>query len=283
MLFLAGVIAIVLLQLWGTAERVHRDGWFDSWRERLQGAGLSGGGGLLVAVALPALLVAVGLGLIAPILFGLLWIGLAAFLLLYAFGRGDFQAMMGRYRGHAFSGDFEAAYLEAGQVFGWDEQDESPGSVPEVHVMVQRALLYEGFQRWFAVLFYFVVLGPAGAVAYRLLQLAGDEFGAQQRQRWLFYADWVPARLLAAAFSLTGDFLGSRSALLNGIKDTSQSAPELLYAVASAALHFDASTQRADQVDFDALAVSQNRELGGLLSRSAACWVVVLSLVVLLA
>ena len=51
MLFLAGVIAIVLLQLWGTAERVHRDGWFDSWRERLQGAGLSGGGGLLVAVA----------------------------------------------------------------------------------------------------------------------------------------------------------------------------------------------------------------------------------------
>ncbi len=149
--------------------------------------------------------------------------------------------------------------------------------------MVQRALLYEGFQRWFAVLFYFVVLGPAGAVAYRLLQLAGDDFGAQLRQRCLFIADWVPARLLAAAFSLTGDFLGSRSALLNSVKDTSQPASELIYAVAGAALHFDAPTPQADQSEFAALAVSQNRELGSLLSRSAACWVVVLSLVVLVA
>lgn len=282
MLFLAGVIAIVFLQLWGTAERIHRDSWFDSWRERLLRSGVSGGGGLLLAVALPALLAAFVLGMIAPILFGLLWIGLAALLLLYAFGRGDFQATMGRYRGHAFSGDFEAAYLEASQVFALDEQNESPGSASEVHVMIQRSLLYEGFQRWFAVLFYFVVLGPAGAVAYRLLQLAGDDFGAQLRQRWLFYADWVPARLLAAAFSLTGDFLGSRSALLNSMKDTAQPASELLYAVASAALHFDAPTRQADQLDFAALAVSQNRELGSLLSRSAACWVVVLSLVVLL-
>ena len=30
MLFLAGMIAIGLLQFWGTAERVHRDGWFGS-------------------------------------------------------------------------------------------------------------------------------------------------------------------------------------------------------------------------------------------------------------
>jgi AmpE protein len=282
MLFLAGVVAIVLLQLWGTAERVHRDSWFDSWRKKLLRSGLSGGGGLLLAVALPALLVAVVLGLVAPILFGLLWIGLAAFLLLYAFGRGDFQATMARYRGHAFSGDFEAAYLEASQVFAWDEQHESPGSAAEVHVLVQRALLYEGFQRWFAVLFYFVVLGPAGAVAYRLLQLAGDDFGAQRRQLWLFYADWVPARLLAAAFSITGDFLGSRSALLNGMKDTSQPAQELLYTVASAALHFDAPSRPAGQEGYDALAVSQNREIGSLLARSAACWVVVLSLVVLI-
>lgn len=282
MLFLAGIIAIVLLQLWGTAERVHRDNWFYGWRERLVRFGLPGGVGLLLLVALPALLAALVLELLAPILFGLLWIGVAAFLLLYAFGRGDFQAIMRRYRGHAFSGDFEAAYLEASQVFAWDEPSENPGSAAEVHVMIQRALLYEGFQRWFAVLFYFVVLGPVGAVAYRLLQLAGDDFGAQLRQRWLFYADWVPARLLAAAFTITGDFLGSRSALLEGVKDASQQAPELLYAVASAALDLDARNLEADGADIASAAVDQNREMGGLLSRSAACWVVVLSLVVLL-
>ena len=281
MLFLAGMIAIGLLQFWGTAGRVHRDGWFSSWQSLLLGTGLSGTPGLVLLVLPPALLVAFVLQLAAPVLFGLLWIALAALGLLYAFGRGDFQAAMGRYRAHAFSGDFEAAYLEASQVYAWGERDGNPQSAAEVHLLVQRALLYEGFQRWFAVVFYFAILGPAGAVAYRLLQLSSDGFGAQQRERCLFYVDWVPARLLSATFALTGDFLGSRAALVAGLQDVSRQAPEVLSAVAFAALDADTPADGTGDTDFSALAAAQNRELGSLLARSAACWVVVLSLMVL--
>lgn len=64
----------------------------------------------------------------------------------------------------------------------------------------------------FAPIFWFVVLGPAGALLYRLayllkLEWAGkhDDFGdfARQAFDWL---DWLPARLTAASFAVVGDF-----------------------------------------------------------------------------
>lgn len=64
----------------------------------------------------------------------------------------------------------------------------------------------------FAPIFWFVVLGPAGALLYRLayllkLEWAGkhDDFGEFARQAfgWL---DWLPARFTAASFAVVGDF-----------------------------------------------------------------------------
>jgi AmpE protein len=107
MTFLAIILAVLLLQAWGTAERVHADDWFRRWQARVSDWGLAGTPGLALLVLLPAVLVALLLDLLEPVLFGLLWLPLAALLLLYSFGRGDFQASMGRYRGHAYSGDFE--------------------------------------------------------------------------------------------------------------------------------------------------------------------------------
>lgn len=71
----------------------------------------------------------------------------------------------------------------------------------------------------FAPLFWFVLLGPAGAVLYRLTHLlneswnkpmpAGlgmaDEFGQFARQAFAAL-DWLPVRITAAAFAVVGDF-----------------------------------------------------------------------------
>ena len=284
MTFLAIIIAVLLLQVWGTAERTHRDGWLAGWQARVAGWALPDGIGLALLVLLPALVVALLLEMLKPILFGLLWLPLAALVLLYSFGRGDFQASMGRYRGHAYSGDFEAAYLAACEEFGWEvTADSAPDTAPEVHAMIQRALLYEGLQRWFTVLFYFALLGPAGALVYRLLQL---ELGASQgilAARWLFLLDWLPSRLLAATFTLTGDFISSRDSLLSGLQNGWLQADELLYTVGLAALGPDTALPGGEE---DAMigpaAAAQNREFEALLSRSAVCWILVLSLLVLL-
>lgn len=283
MLFLALIIAVGLMQLWGNAGRVQHDTWFVEWQDRVGGWGLPAGVGLAVAVLLPTLLAYLVLGLLQPILFGLLWIAAAVLLLLYSFGRGDFRQLMDRYRGHAYSGDFEAAYLAACEESRLAESDQRPDSGLAVHNAVQRALLYEGYQRWFAVLFYFVLLGPPGALAYRLLQLTrarSEEDGIASS--CLFVADWLPSRLLAAAFALTGDFIRSRNVLLDALTDAAREPAELIYGVATAALGGEIPASVTEQADLGELAAEQNRELGGLLSRSAVCWVLILALAVLL-
>lgn len=291
--FLAIIVAVVLLQVWGTAERVHVDAWFVSWQARVANWGLSGGVSLALLVFLPSMLALFALDLVQPLLFGLLWLPLAVLLLLYAFGRGDFQASMARYRGHAYAGDFEAAYLAAREVF--DEEDaEPPETAPQVHAMIQRALLYEGLQRWFAVLLYFVLFGPVAALAYRLLQMCRGSFEPELAGRWLFLLDWIPTRLLAATFSLTGDFMGSRTKLFAALQNTSAGAGTVLYSVGLTALgpvdsgpgsgagvNVEGNAEREEN-EFGPLAAAQNRAFDGLLSRSAVCWIVVLSLLVLL-
>jgi len=62
---------------------------------------------------------------------------------------------------------------------------------------------------------WFLVLGPAGAVLYRLAALLAqawrprpdvqEEFGLFA-QRFFFWYDWVPARLTAASFAVVGNF-----------------------------------------------------------------------------
>jgi len=69
--------------------------------------------------------------------------------------------------------------------------------------------------------------------------------------------------------------------LISGIKNSGLAVPDLLHAVAGDALGGDTSLPAADYPDFGPAAATQNRELGNLLSRSAMCWVVVFSVVVL--
>lgn len=281
MSFLAIIIALLLVQAWGSGNRVQHDDWFRGWQSRVTAMGLLPQLRLGLLILLPVALAQLVLNVLHPLLFGLLWIALAVILLLYSFGRRDFHELMERYQGQCRNADFEGAYLTTLAELGWATSEDNPGSPPEVNALVQRGLAYEGYQRWFAVLFYFVLLGPAGALAYRLLQLCRDNFEIQLTQRCLFILDWIPARLVAASFALTGDFVGSRDKLVDALLDASVDAEQMLYTVAVAALG-TAHARPAGEQDYGAAAAEQSRQLGGLLQRSAACWVAVLSLLVVL-
>ena len=119
MIFLALIIALVLVQVWGSAERVQRDGWFNSWRRQVASMGVLPAIKLALAVLVPVVLLEIVLDALHPVLFGLLWIGAAAVLLLYSFGRGDLDARAERYRTQCRSGDVEGAWLTAGAEPGW--------------------------------------------------------------------------------------------------------------------------------------------------------------------
>jgi AmpE protein len=76
------------------------------------------------------------------------------------------------------------------------------------------AVFRNALKRWFGVLFWFLVLGPVGAVVYRLSALAavGDiasRVPANTRQgarTWLAILEWPVAQLMTLALALVGNF-----------------------------------------------------------------------------
>lgn len=71
----------------------------------------------------------------------------------------------------------------------------------------------------FGVMMWFVVLGPVGAIAYRLAALLNDRWGTvrgEEKGAFDLFAtrafeaiDWLPVRLTAFSLAMTGDFMGA--------------------------------------------------------------------------
>lgn len=278
MIFLSLILALLLSFAWDYGPALHRDGWFERWRSWLAGLGLGPAPVLVLAVLVPCIALHVALNAVAPLLFGAAWIGLAALSLLYAFGRGNIGAELEKYRSQCRREDFEAAYLLGVEELRWFNGDEAgqARSAADVHRAMQRGFLYQAQQYWFAVLFYFLLLGPVGALAYRLLQIAS----AGKPSAVLEVADWLPARLLAASFTLTGNFVESADELLSAVVGGRIGAPKLLYRVAMAATGED--RKALPETGFGTFAARQNEVFAALVGRSLVAWIVVVSLGVLL-
>ena len=243
---------------------------------------------LALAVLIPTALVVWLLSLTQNWLFGVLGLALNVFLLLYSFGRRDYEGLVNRYREQCQSGDFEAAFLLAREEFPPESGEENPADEEHLHRWMKQHLSYMGFERWFAVVFYFVVLGAAGALAYRLLQLSvgSQDQGEMRRlqQSVLHVVDWLPARFLVFAFALTGDYMGSREQVTTSIQNLQSSAAETITDAAHAALGLKSSVF-SDNGDVEAFAQVSDWEVGqlhGLLARSAVAWVLIISLLVVL-
>lgn len=71
------------------------------------------------------------------------------------------------------------------------------------HQQLTRALFVESNRRVFAVLFWFIALGPAGALLYRFIDLGRQDAIILKWQRIL---DWLPIRLYTLLFALGGHF-----------------------------------------------------------------------------
>ena len=93
--------------------------------------------------------------------------------------------------------------------------DPALADLPVEPVALVEAAFASALSRWFGVMFWFVVLGPAGALGYRVVQLLArnaafrSSMDADQNEvleRTARLLDWAPAHLVALTLALVSDF-----------------------------------------------------------------------------
>lgn len=282
MTFLAMIFALIAMQFQSGKNPLHYDNLFASIQRSCRSFGFSPVVSLVIYIALPVVGVSLILSMVDSWLFGLLWIGGATLVLLYSFGREHFDDLAQRYRSYCKSGDFQAAYLFAQKELNVDPEGLDVASPEEAHEAILKQLLYLGYQRWFAVLFYFVLLGPLASLAYRLLQISRQAPERELAAKILFYLDWLPTRLLAAGFALTGNFLSSREELLASFSEAEQASGSVLLWVGRAALGASGGGEPDSQLPFFEIAAQEAGDLRDLMSRSAGAWLIAISLIVVI-
>lgn len=281
MTFITIILAWGLVQHWGSATPVHNDDWFDRWcdwiGERVEQPLVTA----TLLVLVPSVGVAILAGALQDALFGLLYLGTGVVCLLYAFGRGDFDALVSGYGSRLRRGDQEGAFLYASTEMGLDFEALGEDDPESLHDQVKREIVYRGFERWFAVVFYFLLLGVAGALIYRLLHLITKRSDKPQlgqiAETVIDALDWLPSRLLVFAFALTGNFTAVLTPLLDSLQDLYQPTEDLLGVSAEAAL---CNSRDGDSVSGqESVTVA---ELSGLLSRSAAAWIGIIAVLTII-
>lgn len=279
--FLAVVTVLIVMQVWGHGGVIQRDDWLQTVYGRLASIGdyrLR----LALAVLLPVLAVMLVQSLLTGVIWGLPLLLFYIAILLYSLGRGDFSVQLEHYYEAWHRGDLESAYQYAQELEEFDAGNRL-GSASDLHQQVRKAVFYEGFERWFVVVFWFVLLGPAAALAYRLFKLLGERpdttAGEQSTiDRALYYIEWLPARALSFTFSIVGNFEQGMQSLGRHLFEGSASA-EVLDDGGCAAL---AESGNLDQQNYAEQAETELRCAQKLLSRSVICWVGVFALLQLI-
>lgn len=233
---------VLLLMIW--VEK------FSAWRRRIQHDGpwlrglarveanprLAASPWLALAllVLLPVAVLGLLLVLLKPLAYGWLALPVHLLVLVYSLGRGDLLAALGPFRDAWRRGDSQAAYHVAERDLGLQAEEGEA-----LLLRVQGHMLWQAYQSFFAVIFWYALLGPVPALAYRLLALTVEQVrqpALRERAQQLRHGfDWLPARVLAASFALVGNFVAVSRALLQDLLDWDAPAPRLVIAAGRAA------------------------------------------------
>lgn len=161
-----------------------------------------------VAVLIPAIVTWLGLWLIWEIAPFLAYVfGLAVFIFMLG-PRGLFTDLHAYIDAERAGDDVERDRLAA---IILDPRPVPPTPVERTRAVITRLLVLAG-RRLFGVIFWYVILGPAGAVLFRaadILRHRSDldtDAALEAAQRLYGVLEWAPSRILAGTYALAGSF-----------------------------------------------------------------------------
>lgn len=272
MIFLVLVLVLLAEKFSALRQRIQRDGFFLGELRRLEShSRLAALPWLVLAISvlLPALLLAFTLHVLQPVAYGLLALPVHFLVLVYSLGRGDIKLGLGPFRDAWRREDVQAAVHVAERDMGVIAEDET-GLLKRV----QGHLLWESYQSFFAVIFWYALLGPVAALVYRLLALSTEQSrntAVAERAGQLRHAfDWLPVRLLAASFAMVGNFVAVSRVMLHEVLSWEITAPALIARVGRVAAEApDAVTGAAGVESLD--------DLWQMIVRAGVLWYAVLA------
>ncbi|AZE82213.1 Membrane protein [Pseudomonas orientalis] len=267
MSFLVLVLAVWIEKFSALRRRLQRDGGWLRELAKLESSSRMGTRPwlvLLALVVLPVALLGLLLLVLEPVAYGLLALPVHVLVVIYSLGRGDLLAALGPFRDAWRRGDLQAAEHVA-------ERDLKLGadSGEQLLERVQGYLLWQAYQSFFAVIFWYFLLGPVAALAYRLLALASEHsqnpLVAERATQMRHAFDWLPVRLLAASFALVGNFVGVSRVMLHELLSWDISAARLVEKVGLAAAEIPPPVVGAE-------GITSLDQLWELLLRAAVLW-----------
>ncbi|MFJ1574182.1 regulatory signaling modulator protein AmpE [Pseudomonas sp. NPDC088322] len=265
MSFLVLVLVLWVEKFSALRQRLQRDGFFLGELARLERSGKQQPWWqLAVLVLAPVALLVLLLHVLEPVAYGLLALPVHLLVLIYSLGRGDAKAALGPLRDAWHRGDEQAALHVADRDLGMQADD-----APSLLVKVQGYLLWHAYQSFFAVIFWYFLLGPGAALAYRLLVLCSEYSGQPalkaRAEQLRHVMDWLPVRVLTLSFALVGNFVAVMRVMLHELLNWRISAALLVTRVGRAA--DDIPEQEDSQ-----LGLARLDSLWELLLRSAVLW-----------
>jgi AmpE protein len=236
--------------------------------------------GLALILLPPLILVSLLQGMLSSFLLGLLGMVFAIVVLLMALGL-NLEEDVDRYTEACATGE-EGKIRAAASVF---VKDEEPAAERDLLHKVVEGIFVDANNRYFAVIFWFLVLGPVGAAMYRLSSELkrrdgiGGEGLADAAAFWLALLDWAPARLAAMAYALTGSFEHAlaplRKHLFTGFRNIEADNYEVLADAGSEAILLEQYIK--DDIDGRLVSIIMGL-VSNLLLRSLAIWLGVIAL-----
>ena len=207
------IAGLLLERMLETLQQLRNFQWFEKysqWMINHMPGLIEQGASSIVILLLPVMLLA---GLIQNILadtffdiFSLIY-GFVVFV--YCLGPGDLDKEIDCFLTARETADEDMAHKCASAIMGED----ASRSPDQQIVDVTQNILYQSNDRFFAVIFWFVVLGPFGALLYRLTSYTSKRSNNKTltaaARRLKAILAWAPAHLVAAGYALTGNYEGA--------------------------------------------------------------------------
>lgn len=249
------LISLAIESYWDKVDSLRQYDWFENYcnwmSEKLAGQSFTESPFGVLAVVMPLVL---SVWLVDNMLGGVLWLfgfAIGIVVLVYCIGPRSLVRDVQAYLEAAESGDHDAARQYAASILDRpvDEKEK------ELAQTVKETILIQANDRLIGVMFWFAVLGPVGAVLYRVSTLlkeqtsfeAGGFATAAQDLYWVM--NWLPTRICIIGYALAGNFIDTisywRSISDFWVRDSS----ELLIASGMGALRQDLRTDSEPDAD----------------------------------